>query len=236
MVGAGDIADCGTPGAAATAKLLDGIAGTVFTLGDDAYPSGSASDFARCYDPTWGRHKARTRPAPGNHEYKAPGAAPYFAYFGAAAGEPGKGYYSYNVGAWHVVSLNSSCSDVGGCGAGSPQMRWLLADLAASPAKCTLAIWHEPVFSSGGHGSSSAMQAIWQALYNAGADVVLGGHDHDYERFAPQDAAGKADPNRGMREFVVGTGGATRTPLLPRLANSQVSNSGAYGVLKLTLR
>jgi len=208
----------------------------VFTLGDNAYPSGSASDFAKCYEPTWGRHKARTKPAPGNHEYNSSGGAPYFAYFGAVAGDPGRGYYSYNVGAWHIVSLNSSCSSIGGCGPGSPQMQWLLADLAASPAKCTMGIWHEPIFSSGSHGSSSTMQAIWQALYNAGADVVLAGHDHIYERFAPQDSAGKADPNRGIRQIVVGTGGATLTPLGPRLANSQVSNNDTWGVLKLTLR
>lgn len=152
LVGAGDIAVCNSPRDEATADLLDRIPGTVFTLGDNAYPSGSANDFLRCYEPSWGRHKARTRPAPGNHDYETPGAAAYFAYFGAAAGDPSKGYYSYDLGTWHIVILNSNCREVGGCHRGSPQEQWLRADLAAHPARCTLAYWHHAYFSSGYHG------------------------------------------------------------------------------------
>lgn len=236
FVGAGDIARCGNPGAAATASLLDGIAGTVFTLGDNAYPSGTAADFANCYDPTWGRHKARTMPAVGNHEYMTAGAPAYYSYFGSTAGDPARGYYSYNVGAWHVVVLNSNCSAVGGCTSSSSQGQWLAADLAANRSACTLAIGHEPRFSSGQHGSSTAMQPFWQILYDAGAEIALAGHDHNYERFAPQGPAGTADPARGIRQFVVGSGGASHYGLNVRLANSEAVNTDTYGVLKLTLR
>ncbi len=162
MVAAGDIADC-TAGPAITAALVDSLPGTVATLGDNAYQRGTADEFARCYEPTWGRHKARTRPSVGNHEYGTPGAAGYFGYFGAAAGEPGKGWYSYDLGAWHVVVLNSNCTHVGGCGAGSAQERWLRADLTANPRRCTLAYWHHPAFSSGNaHGGSSAVDPALQ--------------------------------------------------------------------------
>jgi hypothetical protein len=234
LVGAGDIAVCGNPGAEATAALLDTIPGTVFTLGDNAYPSGTAAEFASCYGPTWGRHKARTRPAPGNHDYGTAGGAAYYDYFGTA-GERGRGYYSYDLGAWHVVVINSNCSQVGGCQAGSPQEQWLRADLAANPARCTLAYWHHPRFSSGPHGSSREMAPIWQALYDAGADVVLAGHDHFYERFAPQDPRGVADPERGVRQFTVGTGGASHYAVAQIMANSEVRNGETFGVLKLTL-
>ncbi|MCH7718695.1 MAG: metallophosphoesterase, partial [Chloroflexi bacterium] len=152
LVGAGDIASCASSGDEATADLLDGIAGTVVTFGDNAYQSGTESEFADCYEPTWGRHKARTRPAPGNHDYITPGASGYFEYFGAAAGDPSKGYYSYDLGAWHVIAINSNCSQVGGCDAGSPQEQWLRADLAESPTSCTVAYWHHPRFSSSLHG------------------------------------------------------------------------------------
>jgi hypothetical protein len=185
LVGAGDIAVYGSPGDEATAALLDGIAGTVVTLGDNVYADGTPSEFANCYDPSWGRHKGRTKPAVGNHEYHTPGAAGYFGYFGPAAGDPSKGYYSYNLGAWHIVVLNSNCTYVGGCHAGSPQERWLRADLAAHPTTCTLAYWHHSRFSSGYQGSTAAVQSLWQALYAFGADIVLAGHDHSYERFAP---------------------------------------------------
>ncbi len=196
-----------SPGAEITAGLLDGLTGTVAVLGDTAYENGTPDEFARCYEPTWGRHKARTRPAVGNHEYGTPGAAGYFAYFGAAAGEAGKGWYSYDLGAWHVVALNSNCSLVG-CQAGSEQEQWLRADLAANGARCTVAYMHHPRFSSGNvHGGSSAVDPLWRALEADGAELVLAGHDHDYERFAPQTASGALDVERGVRQFVVGTGG-----------------------------
>ena len=238
LVGAGDIAWCAAlEGARATASLLRRVPGTVFTVGDMAYEDGSAAQFAQCYEPTWGREKARTRPAPGNHDYRTADAAAYFDYFGKAAGERGKGYYSYDLGAWHLVVLNSNCEDVGGCGRGSPQLRWLLADLQLHPARCTLAYWHAPRFSSGAeHGNDLATTHFWEALYAAGAEVVLGGHDHDYERFAPQDPTGAADPVHGIREFVVGTGGASLRPFGSPIANSEARSSDSFGVLKLTLR
>ncbi len=204
LVAAGDIASCSSSGDEATAALLDQLPGTVATLGDNAYPDGAASDFADCYDPTWGRHKARTRPSPGNHDYHTPGASGYYAYFGESAGPSGQGYYSYDVGDWHIVSLNSN-EDMT---AGSAQEQWLRADLAASAKLCTLAYWHHPRFSSGTLlGGYSATEPLWQALYDHDADVVLAGHEHNYERFAPQTPAGVADPARGIRAFVVGTGG-----------------------------
>lgn len=227
--------DCTSYGSKATATLLDGIAGTVFTLGDNAYPGGSAADFRNCYDPTWGRHKARTRPAAGNHEYIDPGASAYFNYFGPAAGDPKKGYYSYNLGAWHIVVLNTNCGQVGGCSSGSAQEQWLRADLAANPAVCTLAIGHAPRFSSGPHGGNLEVQDFWKVLYSGGVDVVLAGHDHIYERFSPQDPSGKVDEERGIRQFIVGTGGNPLYPLKGKAANSVVSKDGVYGVLKLTL-
>jgi hypothetical protein len=237
LVGAGDIVQCNDPTSEATAKLLDGIGGTVFTLGDNVYESGSAAEFADCYEPSWGRHRGRTRPAPGNHEYYTLGAADYYAYFGPAAGEPGQGYYSYDLGTWHIVVINSNCFEVGGCHAGSPQGQWLRGDLATHRAPCTLAYWHHPRFSSGEwHGSFSMMQPIWQALYEAGAEVVLSGHEHNYERFAPQDPDGAADGSRGLRQFVVGTGGKNLYPLGPGIPNSEVRNDRTFGVLKLTLR
>ena len=232
LVGAGDIASCGGKGAEATAKLLDRIPGTIFTAGDNAYERGTAEEYTNCYAPTWGRHKRRTHPVPGNHEYETAGAVGYFGYFGRAAGDTGKGYYSYTLGAWHVVALNSNID----MRPESAQVRWLRADLAAHPARCTLAYWHHPRFSSGiTHGSSKDTGPLWQVLYVAGADVVVAGHEHNYERFAPQDTLGVADPAHGLREFVVGTGGDSHYPLGPRRANSEVSNSTTFGVLKLTL-
>lgn len=231
FVGAGDIALCGSDGAEATARLLDGIVGTVFTLGDNAYDAGTADQFRDCYDPTWGRHKARTRPAPGNHDYATPGAAAYFDYFGEQAGPDRRGYYSFDLGAWHIVSLNSEIA----AGADSAQAQWLRDDLAAHPAACTLAYWHKPLFSSGSvHGNDPHMRAIWEILASSGADVVLGGHDHLYERFAPQSADGVADP-RGMREFVAGAGGSNLYGIGQVQPNSEVRGTGAFGVLKLTL-
>jgi acid phosphatase type 7 len=243
FVGAGDIASCASSGDEATANLLDGIPGTVYTLGDNAYDSGTSAEFANCYNPSWGRHIARTKPSVGNHEYQTAGASGYYNYFGDAASptEPGcrvncKGYYSYNLGAWHIIALNSMCENVGGCGPSSPMVTWLKGDLAANPSSCTLAYWHHPVFSSGSaHGNNPKMIPSWDALYAAGADVVLSGHDHDYERFAPQTSSGVADPERGIREFVVGTGGRSLRAFGTIRANSEVRNSDTYGVLKLTL-
>jgi len=237
LVGAGDIADCrDLSGAEATAKLLDHVSGTVMAVGDLAYPDGTKENFS-CYEKTWGRVKSRTRPAPGNHEFHSAGATPYFEYFGAAAGDPKTGYYSYELGKWHVIVLNSECQDVGGCEAGSPQDKWLRADLAQHPAACTLAYWHKPLFSSGGaHGNDLEMKPLWQALYDANAEIVVNGHDHNYERFAPQAPDGSADPARGIREFVAGTGGKNLRPMGPPVLNSEVSSSEAFGVLKLTLR
>ena len=241
LVGAGDIASCGLLGDEATAPLLDaifsgGAQGLVFTAGDNAYDSGTPQQFADCYDLSWGRHRERTRPSPGNHDYVTEAASGYFNYFGVAAGDADKGYYSYDLGDWHVVVINSNCAAVAGCGPGSAQEQWLRADLSAHPAACTLAYWHHPRFSSGDHGNSTSMQAIWQALYDVGAEVVLGGHDHDYERFAPQDGYGNPDPVAGIREFVVGTGGASLRGFGDIQPNSEVRNSDTLGVLKLTLR
>ena len=236
LVGAGDIADCrDLSGAEATAKLLDQIPGTVMAVGDLAYPDGSKENFD-CYDKTWGRVKNRTRPAPGNHEFHSTGAPYYFQYFGEAAGDPGKGYYSYELGAWHIVVLNSECVAAGGCDAASAQGKWLREDLAAHPVACTLAYFHKPLFSSGGaHGNDMLMKPLWDSLYQANADVIVNGHDHDYERFAPQNPDGIADPARGIREFVVGTGGKNLRPFGVVGANSEVHSLEAFGLLKLTL-
>lgn len=237
LLAAGDIAQCGEPGSAATAALLRDLPGTVATLGDNAYSAGSKPEFANCYDPTWGAEKERTRPAPGNHEYGTRGARGYFGYFGSSAGSARTGYYSYDLGAWHIVVLNSNCKEVGGCEADSPQGRWLRQDLAAHPTACTLAYWHHPLFSSGTkHGGDATMQPFWQALYDAGADVVLSSHEHNYERFAPQAPDGTPDRKRGIREFVVGTGGAGHYPFGQPLPTSERRNADTFGVLALTLR
>ena len=232
LVGSGDIAHCGSEGDEITANMLDDIPGTVFTTGDNAYPDGTAEEFANCYDPTWGRHKDRTYPSAGNHEYHTTDATAYFQYFGSRAGEPGKGYYSYDLGTWHIIVLNSNIP----VEAVSPQGQWLRDDLEAHPSACTLAYWHTPRFSSGTvHGSDGGMQPLWEALYEYGADVVVVGHEHNYERFAPQDPQGNADPTRGIREFVIGSGGRSHYPFGSPIANSEVRNSDTNGLLKLTL-
>jgi 3',5'-cyclic AMP phosphodiesterase CpdA len=231
LVGAGDVAMCGVPEVELTARLLEGIPGTVMALGDLAYPAGSASDFAACYEPTWGRVKERTRPAPGNHDYETQQGAPYYAYFGENAGPSGLGYYSYRAGAWLILSLNSNIPAT----PDSPQAAWVRATLAANPTACTLAYWHHPLFSSGPNGDNAVMRDIWTILQHGGADVVVTGHDHLYERFAPQDAGGRADSRRGLREFVVGTGGAHLYSPKAIRPNSEVISS-TFGVLKLTLK
>jgi len=235
LVGAGDIADCSTTTDEATARLLDNTPGTIYTTGDNVYNSGTSTEFRNCYGPTWGRHKGRTKPTPGNHDYHTAGASGYYDYFGASAGTRGKGYYSYDLGGWHVVALNSSCQYVGGCSETSPMLTWLKQDLAANPKPCTVAYWHHPLFSSGEHGNSTIMKPAYQILYDKNADVILTGHDHDYERFAPQNPNGGLDTARGMRQFVVGTGGTALRSFGAIRANSQARNASAHGVLKLTL-
>jgi hypothetical protein len=236
LVGAGDIAACGLNGDEATARLVETIPGTVFTAGDNAYESGTAAQFQDCYDPTWGRFKDRTRPAAGNHDWVTSGAAGYLGYFGSAAtNADGQTWYSYDLGSWHVIVLDSDCSKVGGCDPGSPQGRWLAADLAASRTACSIAIWHHPRFSSGFHGSDASMEPLWRAVAAAGVELVVNGHDHDYERFGPQDADGRAADD-GTREFVVGTGGAALRDFATIRPNSLTRASGVHGVLQLTLR
>ena len=241
LVGAGDIAGCkDLDGARATAKLISGIPGTVFAAGDLAYEKGSAAEFQNCYGTTWGAFKDRTRPALGNHEYVEPTAAAYFQYWGAQAGPAGKGYYSYDLGTWHIVVLNTNCNaaGLGGCGKGSPQEEWLRSDLAQHPDACVLAYGHHALFSSGifkSHAVHPELRDLWRDLYAAHAALVLAGHEHSYERFAPQDPDGRADPVNGIREIVVGTGGRSHDPLGLATANSEVRDMSTYGVLRLTL-
>jgi len=228
VIAAGDIAGCSSSYRdEATARLVAGISGTVLTLGDNAYPDGSTANY-RCYDASWGKFKSRTRPSPGNHEYHISGARPYFAYFGSLAGPSGRGYYSFNLGSWHIVSLNSERLS-------SAQESWLKSDLAANRNRCTLAYWHKPLFTSGPHAPATQMRPLFRILYNAGADVVLSGHNHQYERFAPQTPDGRADASRGIVEFVAGTGGSgTLYAFLSTKPNSRFRYKG-YGVLKLQL-
>jgi len=236
LTGAGDIGDCGRDGAGRTADLLGRQSGWFFTAGDNAYADGSASDYRRCYAPTWGRFLDRTILAVvGNHDWETAGAAGYLDYFGARAAPAGTTWYSMDLGTWHVVVLDSACDHVGGCDAGSPQGRWLAADLRASPARCTLAIWHRPRFSSGEHGDAADVGPFWQLLHEDGAELVINGHDHDYERFAPQDPSGREERPGGIREIVVGTGGGVLRSFTHETPNSEFRLAGTYGVLRLTL-
>src|SRR3954447_16686344 len=231
--GAGTATECRQ---AATSDLLVGAGLTaVLPLGDEQYQSGVLSAFEQSYAPSWGRVKPFSRPVVGNHEYQTANAADYFTYFGAAAGDPARGYYSFDVGAWHLIALNGNCAHVGGCRAGSAQEQWLRADLAAHPAACTLAYWHQPRFNSGRHGPDAVYTAFWQALYDFRADVVLNGHDHIYERFALQDPQGAATP-LSIRQFTVGTGGRSHYSIVSIQPNSEVRNADTFGVLQLTLR
>jgi acid phosphatase type 7 len=229
LVGAGDIGFCGTPGAEATARLLDQLPGAVFTAGDNAYVTGTRAEFQNCYAPSWGRHLSRTRPVAGNHEYGS-GAGGYFEYFGASAGPSGVGYYRYTVGPWSVIALNSETQS----GPGSEQMLWLRNELSSRRALCTAVIWHRPLFSSGRHGDNPDMRDVWRTLYEYDVDVVINGHDHSYERFAPQDPDGRFDPVRGIREFVAGTGGAPLYEFSTVRPNSEVRAS-VWGLASFTL-
>jgi 3',5'-cyclic AMP phosphodiesterase CpdA len=242
VLAAGDIADCmhqraAHSGAAQTADLVQSElakdpAAIVLTLGDNTYPVGAPGEFSNCYEPTWGRFKNRTHPSPGNHDYGIKGAPGYYGYFGAAAGVERRGYYSLVFGNWHIISLNSNLRPP----EAAAQLAWLKTELGQSNAPCTLAYWHHPVYSSGGHGNDPRMMEVWKTLLAANADLVLTAHDHNYERFAPQDAAGKRDDARGMRQFVAGTGGAHLTPLRFPRPNSEQSDNSTRGVLKLTLK
>jgi acid phosphatase type 7 len=240
VVAAGDIARCESGNDEATAKLVAAEAeATVLALGDNVYHSGLEEEFEGCYAPSWGAFKDRTRPVPGNHEYERHrDAAPYFDYFGAAAGPEGRGYYSFDLGSWHLVALNSNCEALGidGCAAQSAQVRWLRDDLRRTDKACILAFWHHPRFSSGTrHGSTSAVAPFWDVLYQYGAEIVLNGHEHNYQRFAPQTPSGERDPRRGIREFVVGTGGADSYPAGPELGTTEIQQSGVFGILRLAL-
>jgi hypothetical protein len=238
LVGAGDIASCNYTHDSATARLIGRIPGTVFTLGDNAYPDGTAWQFRNCYHPTWGEYKRRTRPTAGNHDYNTEGARGYFNYFGWRA-KPSRGYYSYERGSWHIVALNSNCDreGVGGCGRRSPQGRWLRNGLDNHQARCTLAYFHHPLYATGKNTTSTKVRPLWRILYNRGAEVILSGHAHRYERHAPMTLDGLRDPGNGIRQFVVGTGGNSgggeiyydQAPAL------QVVKLGTPGVLKLHL-
>jgi alkaline phosphatase len=237
IVAAGDIADCTLEGDSATAALVeDRPDAVVAALGDLVYPSGTKDTFARCYAPTWGAFGERTRPAIGNHDLEADGGAAYWHVFGDRAGAPGEGWYSYDLGAWHVVVLNSNCDRIG-CDVGSAQHDWLVADLGASDADCTLAYWHHPRFTSGKHGAEPVFgAAFWTTVADAGAELVLAGHDHHYERFAPMDAAGSPAPAAdGLRQFIVGTGGGVLRPAVRVAPGSELIIDDAYGILELSL-
>jgi hypothetical protein len=227
LLAVGDIGTCDSSADEAVAAVAGGLPGTIALLGDNAYPDGSRDDYAKCFDPAWGSLRDRIRPAPGNHDYQTSHATGYFAYFGSAAGTPAQGWYSYDLGSWHLIALNSECDAIDGCGSGSPQLTWLKADLANHPAACTLAYWHHPRFSSGMHGDDPMTDALWNALAAGGADVVLSGHDHDYERLAPIDR---------IREFVVGTGGRSlyAWPGGPGPSTEARAND-TYGLLELQL-
>lgn len=233
LVGAGDIAVCGEGGAMATGRLLDRQPGTIFVAGDIAYPDATAEQFRDCYGPAWGRHKERTRPAPGNHEYGSAGAAPYFSYFGANAGPAGLGYYWFRTGPWLVFSLNSNTEGMERV----MQLEWLRRELIGQASTCTVAYFHHPRFSSGPHGvvpPPAIVPEFWRELHAAGADVVISAHEHFYERFGPQTPDGRLDIQSGLRQFIVGTGGAPLTQPVRRVANSEAVLS-AFGVLRLVL-
>lgn len=233
IVAVGDIADCASQGDEMTAALVQGLDGTVLALGDNVYESGTAKEFEECYDLSWGQFLDRTRAVPGNHDYRVPDAAAMFSYMGDAAGPTHAGYYSFDLGAWHLIALNSNCAQID-CRPGGPEVTWLEADLADHRSECTMAFWHHPRFTSGDHGDDHRMGAIWRTLVAAGADVVLVGHDHEYERFAPLDADGHPNPT-GTREFVIGTGGRSLSRFITVHEGSEVRDATTYGVLTMVL-
>jgi hypothetical protein len=250
MIGAGDIASCTSTLSIGTAKLVDSVVladsiakvpDVVFTLGDNAYTSGSTAEFANCFTPTWGdpnkRIITKLHPSPGNHEYYTPEANPYYKYFGAAAGPIGAGYYSYDVGAWHVMVINSEMfvDFVFPDSSRAAQLDWVAKDLKANKKLCTMAYWHHPRFSSGWHGSALEMIPLWRVLYDNGVDLVLGAHDHDYERFRPMNPMGVVDTTLGITEIVAGTGGEELRGFGTIVANSAARIDGRAGVLLLTL-
>lgn len=226
LLATGDIASCGVDADDRVAELAGELPGTIALLGDLVYDTGTSANYRNCFDPAWGPLRSRIRPAVGNHDYVGDSTADYFAYFGPPAGEPGRGWYTYDLGAWHVIVLNSNCEEVGGCGPGSPQFAWLAGELNAHPSDCLLAYWHHPRWSSGRHGSQRQVQPFWGALVGAGVDVVLNGHDHDYERITVD----------GVQQFVVGTGGRSlyRFESSP-LAGTVVRHDDSYGLLYLSL-
>jgi hypothetical protein len=235
LIGAGDIGECGVEHDEQTAEIIKRYPGaTVFTAGDNAYEDGRAIEFQNCYGPSWGQFKDRTRPVPGNHDFHTDHGAPYYAYFGAAAGEAGKGWYSYDVGDWHIVALNSNCDAVG-CREGSSQVEWLRQDLQNSAGQCTLMIWHHPRFSAvsaeSGYGSVST---FWKIAREFNVDVVVNGDQHSYQRFAPLDGDGNPDPN-GVREFIVATGGSGFYEWAKTDPNLEVRDNQTHGVIKFNL-
>jgi hypothetical protein len=231
LVGAGDISICGQDGDNHTSELLASIPGAIYTIGDNSNNRGEPQQYTDCFGYSWGRYMARLHPVPGNHDYAYDNGSSYFDYFGSIAGEYGKGYYSYDIGAWHIIAINSVINE----GEGSEQIQWLRADLANHPSLCTLAYWHYPRWSSGAEGNYDEMAPVIQTLYDNGADVVLSAHDHIYERFAPQNPAGQLDLTRGIREFIVGTGGASHHDFGEIKANSEVRDNTSFGVLKFQL-
>ncbi len=231
----GDIADCDETGDEAVAELLSVTTGPILTLGDTVYPDGTVKQFRDCFDPAWGQLKSRIKPVPGNHDYAVGKAEGYYGYFGSAAGDPTKGYYSYDIGEWHMIALNANCWAIGGCEKDSPMIKWLEADLASHPSTCTLAYYHQPRWSSGAHSNNATYQTLWATLVNGGVDVVLNGHDHDYERFALMNASGAIDTENGTREFVVGTGGKSEYGFFIVQPASQARYNQGFGVLGMTL-
>lgn len=234
LVGAGDISICGHDGDDETAILIESIPAKLFTAGDNSNEDGAPYQYRDCFGPTWGRFKDRMHPSIGNHDYGYDDGASYFKYFGDRAGQAGKGYYSYDLGDWHIIVLNSNCSFVD-CSRGSKQEKWLRADLAKHANRCTLAYWHHPLFSSGPDGKNKRTVPFWRALYDAGVDVVVNGDSHFYERYAPQTPEGDRDYENGIQQFIVGTGGAKLVDFGNILPNSQARDNSTFGVIQFTL-
>jgi acid phosphatase type 7 len=236
VLAVGDIGDCDTGADDNLAGVMAEREGTVLALGDIAYPEGTSEDFAECFAPSWRTLLPRIRPVPGNHDYGTGDASAYFEFFGPAAGDPGRGYYSFDLGDWHLVALNSACDQPNiGCTEGSPQLEWLARDLSTNDTACTLAYWHVPRFSSGEHGGDAAVQAFWEILDESGADVILNAHDHNYERLAPMTPDGQRDDDNGIRQFVVGTGGSDLRGLGEVEPNNERWATGYAGFLELVL-